>query len=116
MKSSRHLTIFVLMASSCAGTGRVSAQDATRRSTVIASLKGNHSKDPQRAAYESWVRSYESGPLRGALGDNNQIKFTITAVEGDDRKPNDKTASQFDPDSFITRYGCAVSTEGTISF
>jgi WD40 repeat protein len=67
-------------------------------------------------AYESWIHGYESGPLRGALGDNNQIKFTITAVEGDDRKPGDKTTSPFGADSFIARYGCAVSTKGTISF
>lgn len=67
-------------------------------------------------AYESWVHSYESGPLRGALGDNNQIKFTITAVEGDNRKPDDKAASPFGSDGFITRYGCAVSFDGTVSF
>ena len=54
--------------------------------------------------------------MRGALGDNHQIKFTITAVEGDDRKLDDKAASQRDADSFITRYGCAVSIDGTISF
>jgi len=116
MKSSGYLSIFVFLASACAGPSQVSAQNATGRSTVGASLKRNPSKDPQRVAYESWVRSYESGPLRGALGDNNEIKFTITAIEGDDRKLDDKTASHFDPDSFITRYGCAVSTEGTISF
>jgi WD40 repeat protein len=116
MKSSRHLSIFLLMASASAGSGQLFAQDATRSRTVNASLAESQSDDPQRAAYESWVHPYESGPLRGALGDNHQIKFTITAVEGDDRKPDDKTASLFGPDSFITRYGCSVSIDGTISF
>src|SRR6267143_3033681 len=115
MKSSRHLSMFLLIASACAGPGQVIAQDAPR-SRVSGSLHGDQSNDPQRVAYESWIHSYESGPLRGALGDNNQIKFTITAVEGDDRKPGDKPTSPFGADSFTTRYGCAVSIKGTISF
>jgi WD40 repeat protein len=116
MKLSRHFSIFLLIASACAGRDQVIAQDAPRSSRVSASLQGDQSNDPQRVAYESWIHSYESGPLRAALGDNNQIKFTITAIEGDDRKPDDKTASPFGVDSFITRYGCAVSANGTISF
>jgi WD40 repeat protein len=116
MKSCRYLSIFVLLASTFGGPNQLFAQDATYVNTVGASLAENHSDDPQRAAYEYWVHRYESGPLRGALGDNHRIKFTITAVEGDDHKPDDKTSSPFDTDSFIIRYGCAVSIDGTVSF
>lgn len=114
MKASGYLSRFILLGFACAVPCRAFAQDATRQSPTEASLRENSSNDQQRAAYDSWVRSYQSGPLTGALGDNNHIKFTITAVEGDDRKP--ETSSPFGPESFITRYGCAVSTEGTVSF
>ena len=104
MGISRRLLLSVLIATSCA------------RVTVAAAQTVVNQKNNRQVAYKSWVHDYQSGLLGGALGDDHQIIFRVTVVEGDDLEADPKTASIFGPYSRVVRYGCAVSTEGTVSY
>jgi WD40 repeat protein len=70
----------------------------------------------RRTEYESWIQSYRAGPLRANFGDQkSEVKLVITAIEGDERKPDDPPRSLFRPSHEIN-YGCSVSTDGRLSF
>jgi len=74
------------------------------------------SEDGGRLLYESWIRDYRVGPLRGALGfEQREIKLVITVVKGDDLETDPKTAAIFGPSYRIAFHGCAVSIDGTVS-
>ena len=73
-------------------------------------------EDGERLVYESWIRDYRVGPLRGALGfEQREIKLVITVVKGDDVESDPKTAAIFGPSYRIAFHGCAVSIDGTVS-
>jgi WD40 repeat protein len=73
-------------------------------------------RDGERLLYESWIRNYRIGPLRGALGfQQREIKLVITVVEGDNVETDPKTAAIFGPSYRIAFHGCAVSIDGTVS-
>jgi WD40 repeat protein len=74
--------------------------------------------------YEEWIRPYRIGPLHMGPGfirsasadDGSRAILVITAVEGDDLKPDEPNLKVPGDGDRITRYGCSVSTEGRVSF
>ena len=115
MKLSRCSSILLLIAISCFRPAQSGSQSLTSKGDP-SSERVAQGKDVQRLAYESWIRGYRDGPLAEALGDDHPIKLTLTAVEGDDLVTDPKTASAFGPLYRVTRHGCAISTEGTVSY
>src|SRR5579871_6350698 len=106
MKLSRCPSILFLAALCGFATGISAAQDKPPR----------QGDDGDRLRYESWIRDYRVGPLRGALGfQQHDIKLVVTVVEGDDLEPNAKSAAIFGPYYRIVFHGCAVAIDGTVS-
>jgi hypothetical protein len=70
----------------------------------------------QLSEYELWVQDYKNAPVRGALGENNQISFQISVIERDDKEPtkNSLPLSSGGGNRGVTRYGFALSTEGSV--
>jgi WD40 repeat protein len=115
MMASRHLLISVLAVGSCAALVQAAARGVASQSDTAYHQRAPSKSDSQLSAYESWIRGYRSGPLCCAIGDNHHIQLSITAIEGDDLKPDQKTASILGDNYRTVRYGYAISTEGTVS-
>jgi hypothetical protein len=98
------------------GAQSTEAQGGSNEVASVAISEQEGQVDPQRAGYESWIRDYRKEALGGALGDNHEIKFGVTVVEGDDLPIEPKTASVLGPLYRVVHYGYAVSTEGTVSY
>ena len=115
MKLSRCSSILFLAALCGFATGICAAQNKIPRGDT--SLESpRQGEDGERLAYESWIRNYRVGPLRGALGfQQREIKLVITVVEGDDVETDAKTAAIFGPSYSIAFHGCAVAIDGTVS-
>jgi WD40 repeat protein len=116
MKLSRRSSILLLSALCCFPPRRCTAQNKSARGD--ASLEApSQGKDGERSLYESWIRDYRVGSLRGTLGiEQREIKLVITVVEGDDLETDPKTAAIFGPSYRTSFYGCAVSIDGTVSY
>jgi hypothetical protein len=72
--------------------------------------------------YESWIQPYRQLPVYvdsisvpGNRGEVTTALLKITAVEGDDLLPDQRTAEIFGKNHRIALYGCSVSMEGRIS-
>ena len=116
MKLLRCSSTVVLAAFYCISTGICAAQNKIQRSAP--SLEASRqSEDGERLLYESWIRDYHVGPLRGALGiQQREIKLEITVVEGDDAGTDAKTSAIFGPSYRVAFHGCAAAIDGTVSF
>ncbi len=115
MKLSRCLSTVVLAAFCCISTGIRAAQNRIPRSASSVEAP-RQSEDGERRVYESWIRDYRVGLLRGALGSQQrEIRLVITVVEGDDVAADPKTAAVFGPAYRIAFHGCAVAIDGTVS-
>jgi WD40 repeat protein len=112
----RDLLICVLAVASCAQLVRAAGQGVAGQSNTESPQPAPGKSDSQPSDYDSWIRGYRKAPLCGALGDNHPIQFSITVVEGDDLKLDEKTASILGDNYRTFRYGYAISTKGTISF
>ena len=66
--------------------------------------------DPKDTDYKSWISGYQTGPLRGSLGNPRQFELTVTVIDGDDLKPPDNY-----PLSCATTTSFSVSSDGTVS-
>jgi hypothetical protein len=105
----------ILAALGCLPTVICGAQNKIPRSDP-SSEAPRQTEDGERLLYESWIRGYRVGPLRGALGiQQHEIKLVITVIEGDDVEPDAKTAAIFGPSYRIAFHGCAVAIDGTVS-
>lgn len=115
---SRFFLTCVFAVACCPGLGlvRAVAQSPGSQPAAESSQPRTTSSNSQPGGYESWIRGYETGPLGAALNDRHRIQFRITAIEGDDLKPDEKTASVLGNDYRTFCYGYTVSTKGTISF
>ena len=105
-----------LAGAACVSIPQTHGVIADSRRNLIRSAAEQQMMDSDTETYESWIRRYRSEPLTGALGDNNKIKLRITAIEGDDRKPEEKANSLIPTGDSVVQYGCAISAEGTISY
>jgi WD40 repeat protein len=105
----------ILAALGCLPTVICAAQNKIPRSDP-SSEAPRQTEDGERLLYESWIRGYRVGPLRGALGiQQHEIKLVITVIEGDDVETDAKTAAIFGPSYRIAFHGCAVAIDGTVS-
>jgi WD40 repeat protein len=116
MTLSRGILACALAGAACVTLPQLQGVLGHSRWDLIRSAAANRTKEQDRETYDLWIRRYRSGPLKGALGDNNKIKLKITAVEGDDRNPDDKANSLIQFGDLVVQYGCAISVEGTISY
>jgi WD40 repeat protein len=78
----------------------------------------------ENSNYKEWIADYRQGPLQiddgtirtlGANGEPTPL-VVITAIEGDDQKPNDETAAMFGPNYEVVTHGCSVSSEGRVAY
>ena len=69
-----------------------------------------------QADYAAWVRPYQAGALKASFGEEpGGVKLVITAIEGDDRKPDDRSRD-FSGLGYKIKSGCSVSTDGRLSY
>lgn len=115
MKLLRLSSVYFLMAIPCLGAGQTGSKGVTGKGDSPSGPVAQD-KDARQAAYEAWIRGYRAGPLAGAIGDQHEIKLKVTVVEGDDLLSDPKTASVIGPLYRAVFYGCAVSTDGTVSY
>lgn len=63
--------------------------------------------------YQEWSHRYATRPISDKFGDaTSPVKLVLTAVEGDEQKPDEPHAY----DSKVISYGCLVSTGGRVSY
>ena len=104
------LKICALSAVSGFGVLQVSAQVWTGQDYPPSTQCVPRPYDPKDLDYESWIRSYQNGPIRGGFGDPKRVELTITVIDGDNLKPSDKY-----PFSCGTATSLSVSNDGTVS-
>jgi hypothetical protein len=116
MKLSRSSSILLFTAICCFRPVQSSGQSSTAKSGLFSEATGQ-GPDSQRLLYESWIRDYRAGPLRGALGiEQREIELEITVVEGDDLETEPNTAAIMGRSYRVAYHGCAVSIDGTVSY
>src|SRR5438128_2463693 len=77
---------------------------------------GDDSRTHMRIDYAAWMRPYQTGPLKAQFGNEpGEVKLVITAVEGDDQRPDDRSRD-FSGLGYRIKYGCSVSTDGRLSY
>jgi hypothetical protein len=63
--------------------------------------------------YADWIRPYQTQELKAWFGDQpGEVKLVVTTIEGDDKKAERQI---FDL-GYSVKYGCAVSTDGRVSY
>jgi hypothetical protein len=90
----------------------------------IATPSAVNSSPEEAPSYEAWMAAYRLGPLQmddGTIrtigaGDGPRPIIVITAVEGDDLKPDEHTAELFGQNYTVISYGCSVSSDGRVFF
>lgn len=115
MKPLKFVLTEIVAALCCLPAGLCGARHEVPRVSQSTSPPSQN-EDGERLAYETWIRDYRVGPLKGALGfAQPDIRLLITVVEGDDVEPVAKTAAIFGPNYRISFHGCAVGADGTVS-
>jgi WD40 repeat protein len=114
--ASRILLICALAVASCTPLAQAAGQGAAGRNDTESPPRVIGKSPAPPIDYESWMRDYTKGPLRGEFGDTHEILLRITVIEGDDLKPDPKTAAVMGPGYRISWRSYAVSTKGTLSF
>lgn len=114
--ASRNFLICTLAVAFCAELVQAAGQGAAGQNSIESPPRVFGKSLAPPTDYESWIRSYRTGPLKGAFGDTNETLFKITVIEGDDLKPDPKTAAVLGLGYRISWRSYAVSTKGTLSF
>ena len=114
--ASRNLLVCMLAVASCAQRVQAPGQGAADQNNIESPRRVSGESDGQPSAYESWIRPYRAGPLKGNFGDTNETLFNITVIEGDDLKPDPNTAAVMGPNYRVSWRSYAVSKKGTLSF
>lgn len=77
----------------------------------------------ETTAYEEWIQGYRRGPLEMDIGGVRALGHhgpraivVITAIEGDDLKPDEQTAATFGRNYTVITHGCSVSAEGRVTY
>ena len=88
----------------------------------VGGVRDSASQETQ--SYKEWISGYRRGPLQmddgtirtldANVGPNPVV--VITAIEGDDRKPDEQTAAMFGPEYQVITHGCSVSSEGRVAY
>lgn len=115
MKLLKCSSVLLLTALCCVPTRICATQNKTSGGEPSLEAQRQH-EDTERLLYESWIRDYRVGQLRGAMGiEQREIKLAITVVEGDDVEGDPKTAAMFGSSYHIVFHGCAMAIDGTVS-